>query len=74
MKKSSVLFLSAIVFFLFSCSTEKGLPFELKGEIKGAENKKVTLESMTFPNSNDPRFTIIDTVRADEKGKFQIKN
>ncbi|MEZ5013149.1 MAG: TlpA disulfide reductase family protein [Chitinophagales bacterium] len=59
--------------FLFSCKTEKNSPFVLEGTIHGAENKDVILETMSFPNINqNPKFTVLDTTTADEKGQFRI--
>ena len=72
-KKINVI-LVTLLFVIAGCSAEKGLAFEINGKITGAENKKIVLETMSFPNSGNPKFTLIDTARADEKGTFKIKN
>ena len=74
MKKSTSLILTIIFYLFISCAAEKGKPFELTGHIKGAENKKVILETMSFPNSGNPKFTIIDTALANGEGIFTIKD
>lgn len=67
-------FVVAILLLTAACSTEKGLAFEIKGKIVGAENKKIVLETMSFPKSGSPKFTLIDTARADKEGNFIIKD
>ncbi len=75
LKKSILFFLLGGFLFLISCKSEKGDPFILSGTIKGAENKKISLETMTFPNINQyPKYTLIDTVRGDAKGSFTLEN
>ncbi len=74
MFKTINVILIAVIFLVVGCSTEKSLAFEIKGKISGAENKKIVLETMSFPNAGNPKFTLIDTARADEKGNFTIKD
>lgn len=69
----SAIFLIALT-TLVSCTEAKGDPFSLSGTIKGAENKKITLETMTFPSNGKPNFSIVDTVWADGSGSFKIEN
>lgn len=59
---------------LTACEQTAGDPFKITGNIVGAENKKVVLESMSFPSVGQPNFTVIDTVWADDKGHFEIEN
>lgn len=59
---------------LTACEQTSGDPFRITGNIVGAENKKVVLESMSFPSVGQPNFTVIDTVWADDKGHFEIEN
>ncbi len=59
---------------LTACEQTAGDPFKITGNILGAENKKVVLESMSFPSVGQPNFTVIDTVWADDKGHFEIEN
>lgn len=77
LQMKSVLFIvvTGLTFSFSACNAEKGEPFQLTGTIKGAENKKIFIETMTFPEINQfPKYTLIDTARADEKGNFTIKN
>lgn len=59
---------------LISCKSTGGDPFTIEGNIVGAESKKIVLESMSFPSIGQPEYTVIDTVWADAKGQFEIKN
>ena len=59
---------------MMSCNSTEGDPFVIKGTIKGAENKKVVLESMTFPSDGQPNFVVIDTAWTDNTGAFEIEN
>lgn len=68
------LFFSVSTLFFISCDKKSGDPFTINGTITGAENKKIILETMTFPEAGQPKYTIIDTVTADKEGKFTIKN
>lgn len=70
----SVISFACLISLATACDKTAGDPFKVTGEITGAENKKVVLESMTFPSIGQPNFTIIDTVWADEKGHFVIED
>ncbi len=74
MFKITNVILIAVLFIIAGCSREKGLAFEINGKIAGAENKKIVLETMSFPSAGNPKFTLIDTIRADDKGNFKIKD
>lgn len=68
-------FIAAVIALLsISCGSKSGSGFEISGKITGAENRKIILESMSFPGLNNPKFTVIDTARADKEGNFKIKN
>lgn len=74
--KSVLLFImSCLAISFYACNTEKGEPFHVTGTIKGAENKKIFIETMTFPQINQfPKYTLIDTARGDANGNFTIEN
>ena len=74
MRKLFFILFSTIAIIIAGCAATEGNPFTVDGNIKGAENKKVILETMTFPELGQPKYTVIDTVTADEKGQFTIKN
>ncbi len=74
MFKITNIILVTLLLVIAGCSTEKSVAFEINGKITGAENKKIVLETMSFPNAGNPKFTLIDTARADENGNFKIKN
>lgn len=75
LKAGVFLLLCCMMFSFYACDAEKGEPFHITGTIKGAENKKILIETMTFPQINQyPKYTLIDTARADEKGNFTIEN
>ena len=75
MKKLSLILLPLLIGGLLnSCASQKSEAFEISGVIKGAENKKVLLESMTFPANGQPNFVVIDTAWTDNIGNFEIKN
>ncbi|MBC8047147.1 MAG: AhpC/TSA family protein [Fimbriimonadaceae bacterium] len=67
-------FIFAIV-IIASCSEKSGASFTIDGEITGAEDQRIVLETFSFPNINgNPKTVVIDTARSDAQGKFKIKN
>jgi len=70
-----VVLVAVSAFLIAGCKTKKGEPFQLTGTIEGAGGKKISLETMSFPSINQsPKYVLIDTARADEKGNFTIEN
>ena len=53
MLKTINVILFAIIILIAGCSAEKSLAFEINGKITGAENKKIVLETMSFPNAGN---------------------
>ncbi len=73
MNKLSHYIAVGVLFLTMACNAEKAGAFKINGQITGAENKKIVLETMSFPGGN-PKFTLIDTVIADKEGKFILEN
>ncbi len=74
LKSILLIAITSIASLSAGCKDKGGDPFKITGDIKGAENKKILVESMSFPSDGQPNFTIIDTAWADAKGHFEIEN
>lgn len=73
--RSVACFLTCTIILLSSCKEKGGNAFTINGEIKGAANERVVLETFMFPNINgDPKTVVIDTARTDGDGRFTMKN
>lgn len=70
--KSAILALSVSV--LFACNKEAGDSFIVEGNMAGAANQAILIETLNFPNMNgQPLFTTIDTASTDAEGNFRLK-
>ncbi|MBK8344241.1 MAG: AhpC/TSA family protein [Bacteroidetes bacterium] len=74
MRKQFLIILSMLFVVITACNKSAGDAFTINGSIVGAENKQVVLETMSFPEIGQPKYTAIDTVTADEKGNFTMEN
>lgn len=74
MQKQLLFLFTALTIAFASCSKTSVNAFSLEGTITGAENKKIILETMTFPEIGKPVYVVFDTTVADEKGVFTIEN
>ncbi|MFZ1635351.1 MAG: TlpA disulfide reductase family protein [Chitinophagales bacterium] len=74
MRKQFLIILSMLFVVITACNKSVGDAFTINGSIVGAENKQVVLETMSFPEIGQPKYTAIDTVTADEKGNFTMEN
>lgn len=76
--RKTILFFSFSILFIslfFSCDSKEENGFSISGQLKGAENKHLILETFSFPNINgSPKTTVIDTANTDAEGKFEMKN
>ncbi|MBC8173478.1 MAG: AhpC/TSA family protein [Chitinophagales bacterium] len=70
-----VFIISFFCFFLTACEKNGGNSFSIEGQIIGAEDQRIILETFSFPNINgSPKTVVIDTARTDAAGNFKIKN
>ncbi|MFN3940770.1 MAG: TlpA family protein disulfide reductase, partial [Chitinophagales bacterium] len=76
MKNFGLYFLAIVIWTSAGCNKKKeNDAFRIHGTMAGAGNKKIIVETLSFPNINGVlKATVIDTVTSDADGNFEVNN